>query len=149
MKHMVALWGGKRWWTTIIFLFIGAVALIAAFLVGVADNLPGLVLVYVAVTAFMLALVHTWRSVKRFLILLGAALLGFPLAVVLHNLFYALAELASDFAGLVQVLGLLEVLFFLVAVVISPPGALVGAAGAAVMAILRARHKRGPDGMSL
>ncbi len=67
MKRIVALWGSKRWRTTIIYIIIGAVALIAAFLVGVADNLPGLALVYVAVTAFMLALVHTWRSVKRFL----------------------------------------------------------------------------------
>ncbi len=64
--------------------------------------------------------------------------------MVLHNLFYALAELASDFVGLVQFLGLLEVLFFLVAVVICPPGALVGAVGAAVMAISPRQAQTGP-----
>jgi len=138
-------------WTTLLLFATGGCALVAALLVGVADNLPGLVLCYVAVTAFLLALVHTWRSAKRYLILLVASLLGFPLAVILHNLFYALSEVAAEFVGLVQVLGLLEVGFFLVAVLVCPPGALIGAVGAVVTAILGARQKQdpGPDELSL
>ena len=135
--------------TTLLLFTTGGCALVAALLVGVADNLPGLVLCYVAATAFILALVHTWRSAKRYLILLVASLLGFLLTVVLHNLFYALSEVASEYVGLVQVLGLLEVAFFLVAVLVCPPGALVGAVGAVVTAILRARQKQDPDETSL
>jgi hypothetical protein len=135
----------RRRWTTLLFLAIGALALVAALLVGINDNPPGLILIYTAVTAFLLAWVHPWRSVKRFLILLGASLLGFPVAAVLHNLFYALAELAAEFVGLAQVLGFLDGVFFLIGVLVCPPGILVGAVGAAATAILRARRKDEPD----
>jgi len=134
---------------TLLLFATGGCALVAALVVGVADNPPGLVLCYIAVAAVIVALVHTWRSVKRYLILLVASLLGFLLAVVLHNLLYALSEVASEFVGLAQALGLLEVGFFLVAVLVCPPGALVGAMGAVVTAILRARQKQDPDETSL
>ena len=72
---------------------------------------------------------------RRFLILLGASLLCFPLAVVLHNLFYALGTIVADIAFLRVVLGWLEVGFFLLAVLVCPPGVLVGVAGSLVLAI--------------
>lgn len=143
MRAFLAKVGNVRLkWPTALLLVFGGGALIAAFLIGVSDNLPGLALVYAAVTAFLLAWAHTWRSLKRFLVLLGLSLLGFPLAVVLHNLFYALAELAAEFAGLAWVLGMLEVAFFLVAILVCPPGILVGAVGSVVLAIHRFRQNR-------
>ena len=129
--------------TTLVLLAVGVLALAVASVVGVADNLPGIVLVYVSVAAIVLAVVHRWRSIRRFLLLLVFSLLAFPVTVVLHNLFYALAELASDSVGLAQVLGYLEATFFIVAVLVCPPAALVGAAGAAILGIhqyLRGRH---------
>jgi hypothetical protein len=78
--------------------------------------------------------------VKSFLILLVASLVGFPLAVVLHNGFYALAEVASDVLGLSQVLGFLEVVFFLIAIFVCPPGVLIGAVGSVVLALSRFRR---------
>ena len=53
------------------------VSLIAAFIVGISDNPPGLVLCYLATVSLILAFVHTWRKVKYFLILLGASVVGF------------------------------------------------------------------------
>jgi hypothetical protein len=113
----------------------GGACLAAALLVGVADNPPGLALVYLAVTAWILALAHRWRRVRSFLILLGASLSGFLVAVVLHNLFYALGVVAADAVVLQAVLGFLEVAFFLVAVFVCPPGAVIGAVGALVLAV--------------
>ena len=102
-------------------------------------------LVYLAVSAWIVAFAHRWRRVKGFLILLAASLVGFPLSVVLHNVFYALAEVASDVAGLSQALGFLEVVFFLIALLVCPPGVLIGAVGSVVLALSRFRRERISD----
>jgi hypothetical protein len=98
---------------TLALLAAGCVFLAAALVIGIGDNPPGLVLVYLAVSAWIVAFAHRWRRVKSFLILLVASLFGFPLFAVLHNVFYALAVVASDVAGLSQALEFLEVVFFL------------------------------------
>jgi hypothetical protein len=128
---------------TLALLAVGSVFLAAGLVLGIGDNPPGLVLVYLAVTVWMVAGVHRWRSVKRFLLLLAASLVGFPLFVVLHNLFYALAEVTSDVVALSQGMGFLEVLFFLVALFVCPPGVLIGAVGSVVLAL--SRRRRGGD----
>lgn len=145
MKRTLSRWSNWRRGIKLTFLGTAAIALVAALLVGVADNPPGLALVYIAVTAFILAWVHSWRTIRHFLILLVVSLVGFPVAVVLHNLFYALAQLASGFVGLAQVLGVLDATFFVVAVLVCPPGAVVGAVGAAALAVRNFfRNRRGP-----
>jgi hypothetical protein len=123
----------------------GCVSLVVALLIGVGDNPPGLVLCYIAATGFVVAWVHTWRTVRRFLILLGASLIGFPVFTILHNLFYALGEVASGVRVLAPVLASLEVAFFLIAVLVCPPGVLVGAVGSAILAIIHFKGKRISD----
>ena len=133
MKRLLGLTGMKRTRkVTLVLVTICCVSLIVAFLVGISDNLPGLLLCYVAVTALILAFVHTWRQVKRFLILLGASLIGFPLFVILHNLFYGLGQVAADIIVLGYLLECLNAVFFLVAIMVCPPGVLIGAVGSVV-----------------
>ena len=134
--------GGRQRRATLLLIAAGFASLSAAIVLGIPDNPPGLALVYLAVTAWILALAHRWRRVRSFLILLGASLLGFPLAVFLHNLFYALGTMVADTAPLRVVLGWLEVGFFLVAVLFCPPGVLIGAVGSLVLAIRRWRGVR-------
>jgi hypothetical protein len=131
--------GDRQKSVTLLLVAAGLVSLSAAIILGIPDNPPGLALVYVAVTDWILAFALRWRQVRSFLILLGASLLGFPLAVVLHNLFYALGIMVADVAPLRVVLGWLEVGFFLLAVLVCPPGVLIGAAGSLVLAIRRVR----------
>ncbi|MDY6875894.1 MAG: hypothetical protein SWK90_06805 [Chloroflexota bacterium] len=133
MKRSLGLTGMKRSRkVTLVLVTLCCVSLIVAFLIGISDNPPGLVLCYIAVTALILAFVHTWRQVKRFLILLGASLIGFPLFVILHNLFYALGQVAADVIVLGTLLEFLHVVFFLVAIMVCPPGVLIGAVGSVV-----------------
>jgi hypothetical protein len=132
----------RRW--TLGLLAAGCVFLAAGLVLGVADNPPGLALAYLAVSAWILAFAHRWRRVKSFLLLLAASLVGFPVLVVLHNLFYALAEMAAGIAGLRQVLGFLEVVFFLLAVLVCPPGVLIGALGSGLSALRRRRSGGNP-----
>lgn len=124
---------------TLALLAVGSVFLAVGLVLGIGDNPPGLALVYLAVTAWMVAVVHRWRRLKSFLLLLAASLIGFPLSVVLHNVFYALAEVTSDLVALSQVLAFLGVLFFLLAVLVCPPGVLIGAVGSVVLALRRRR----------
>lgn len=131
----------KLRWTTLALIAAGCAFLAAGLVIGIGDNPPGLALVYLAVSAWIAAFAHRWRRVKSFLILLVASLVGFPLFVVLHNVFYALAEVASDVVGLSQVLVFLEVVFFLIAIVVCPPGVLIGAVGSVVLALSRS-HQR-------
>ena len=133
MKSFLGLAGMKRSRkVTLVLVALCCVSLIVAFLIGISDNLPGLLLCYIAVTALILAFVHTWRRVKRFLILLGASLIGFPLFVILHNLFYGLGQVAADVIVLGTLLEFLHVVFFLVAIMVCPPGVLIGAVGSVV-----------------
>ena len=133
MRRLIGLTGMKRSRkVTLVLVTLCCVSLIVAFLIGISDNLPGLVLCYVAVTALILAFVHTWRQVKRFLILLGASLIGFPLFVILHNLFYGLGQMAADIIVLGPLLEFLHAVFFLVAIMVCPPGILIGAVGSVV-----------------
>ena len=73
------------------------------------------------------------RKLRFFLLLTGYSAAGFVLGVVLHNAFYALAMLAADIPALPAVLNILEVGFFLVAVILCPLGLLVGLIGTIVM----------------
>jgi len=124
------------------FVVLCCVLLIAAFIVGISDNPPGLALCYLATVSLILAFVHAWRKVKYFLILLGASVIGFAVFAVLHNVFYALAEISSDIVVLSQVLKFLDVASFLVAIFVCPAGLLIGAIGSVVMAVIYFKKKR-------
>jgi hypothetical protein len=114
---------------TLLFLAISCLSLISAFIVGISGNRTGITLCYIAATALILAFTHKWRKMKNFLILSGLSVLGFGVFVVLHNLFYALAELAADIIVLRYVLEFLHAAFFLIALILCPSGLVIGAVG--------------------
>jgi hypothetical protein len=118
------------------------VLLIAAFIVGISGNPPGLALCYLATVSLILAFVHTWRKVKYFLILLGGSVIGFAVFAVLHNVFYALAEISSDIVVLSQMLKFLDATSFLVAIFVCKAGFLISAVGSLVMAVAYFKKKR-------
>ena len=103
----------------------GAVSLV----IGVSDNPPGIILLYIGLTCFAGAWVWNWSSPRDFWILLVTSLAAFPVGVILHNLFYALGTLVEGSLILSGLLGFLDALFFLVAVMAVGPTALVGLIG--------------------
>ena len=112
-----------------------------AIVVGVSDNIPGVVLCYLATVTLIVAPIRTWRKTKRFLILLVAAVIGFFVFVFLHNAFYALTILTSHIAALSHLLEAFHVVSFIIAVFLCPAAFLVGAVGSIVCAI-RGRRKQ-------
>jgi hypothetical protein len=69
---------------TLILLAICGLLAITAAVAGIDDNLPGILLAFLAATAFVLAFVHPWRTVKKFMLLLLASVLGFILYIILN-----------------------------------------------------------------
>jgi hypothetical protein len=127
----------------IAFLVIGSLLVIAAGVVGIADNPPGILLCYGGITSIILAFVHRWRTPRSFFKLLGWSFLGFVVAAVLHNVLYGLGH---AFPGLpAWILWLLEaahVAFFLIAVLLCPPGFLVGLFGYLTVGIWKLATRR-------
>ena len=102
---------------------------VAAFLIGISDNIPGIILLVVSISAAFGVWVWNWRYPRKFWILLGAATLSFPVGVVLHNLFYALGTLVSEYKILAGALGFIEAVFFIIAVLFAGPAALTALIG--------------------
>ncbi len=109
---------------------------IGAVLIGVSDNMPGIVLCYLATTVLFIALIRNWRELRKFLILLGASFVGFFISVFLHNILYALI-----FVRMLNKPDLDEPFFFIIAIFVCPIGFLVGAVGSVVLFIKRRRAK--------
>lgn len=124
---------------TVGMLALCGVLVVAGLLVGVSDNPPGIALCGMAAVALILAFAHRLRTWQRMLVLAGGSLVGFPVFAALHNLFYAFGQGVGDLAIVRPVLEFLHALFFIVAVLVCPPGVLVGLLGAVVQALLRRR----------
>lgn len=106
---------------------------LAALLVGVSDNPPGIVLVALASVALVAAAVHPWRTPGPFVFLLVASIIGFVVLVVLHNLLDGVAGLMSDGNVLRLLVQGIGVTAFLLAIFVLPAAVLVGAGGAIIM----------------
>lgn len=127
---------------TLLWVVLCCGSLIAAFIVGISGNLPGLALCYVAAISIILAFVHFWRRVKYFLILVGASAVGFFVFALSHNVFYGLGIMASDIIVLHHLLEVLHVASFLIAIFVCPAGFLVGVVGSAVTVITCFKKRR-------
>jgi len=114
---------------------------ISAIVVGVSDNIPSIVLCYLATVVLAVAATRTWRKTKRFLILVVASVIGFFVFVVLHNVFYALTILTNHIAALSHLMEAFHVVFFIIAVFLCPATFLVGAVGSIVCAIIERRKQ--------
>jgi len=117
--------------------------IISAIVVGVSDNVPGIVLCYLATIVLVVAPTRNWRKTKRFLILLGVSVIGFFVFVFLHNAFYALTILTSHIAALSHLLEAFHVISFVIAVFLCPAIFLVGAVGSIVCTITGRRKQAG------
>jgi len=100
-----------------------------AFLIGVADNPPGILLLYIALVCLAWIWVWNWKSPRNFWTLLGISLVAFPVGVILHNLLYALGTLVIEIPILAGLIEFLHAFFFLVAVMAAGPTALVALIG--------------------
>jgi hypothetical protein len=69
---------------------------LAAVIVGIGDNPPGIGLVYLATIALVLAFVHPWQNPKQYLYLLCSSVLALAVFAVLPKV---LSGMAGNFGG--------------------------------------------------
>jgi len=119
-KIMVIQWG---------LLGLGLGLGIVAVILGVSDNPPGIILLFISLICLAGAWVWNLPAPKDYWLILLISLAAFPIGVILHNLFYGLATLVSAIPLLLGVMEFLHVFFFLVAVVAVGPTALVALIG--------------------
>jgi hypothetical protein len=125
---------------TLILLVICGLSAIAAAAVGIDDNPPGILLAFLAATAFVLAFVHPWRTARQFRFLLYASVLGFALFAILNNVFAAVAHNSATAGALQNLLQGLAVAAFFLATLICPAAFIVGAVGSVAM-FIRSRRR--------
>lgn len=125
---------------TIVFLGICILAGIAAAVVGIDDNPPGIFLAYLAAIALVLAFVHPWRTARQFLYLLIGSVLGHALSAILNNLIAAVAHAPGTTGVLQKLLQGFAVAAFILATLICPAAFIVGAAGSVAMLIRNRRR---------
>lgn len=130
--------------TTVALLAACAVLALGAAAVGINDNLPGLLMGFLAAVALVLAVVHPWRTEEQYRYLLWGSLAGSVVLAFLHNWLEALAHSAPGSGVLHGILTAIAVASFLIAVVVGPPAFVVGLCGAVVMSIRNRRHPTTP-----
>jgi hypothetical protein len=135
-----ALLSGRK--LTVLFLAVAAVATTGALVIGINDNPVGIMALYVASASLILAWAHRFRRAKQFVILLVASVVGFPVAVVAHNLLYGLGEWAKEATVVVGIAEFFHVLFFFAAILICPAGVVIGAVGSLVVWGAQRRMRR-------
>jgi uncharacterized membrane protein (UPF0136 family) len=125
---------------TLILLAICGLLAITAAAAGLDDNLPGIILAFLAATAFVLAFVHPWRTARKFIFLLLASVLGFVLYIIL-NIILDVAAQASSTSALQDVLQspVVNALSIIIVMVCSA-AFIVGAVGSVAM-FIRNRHR--------
>jgi hypothetical protein len=115
--------------STLLLLGATLILAIAASLVGISDNPPGIALLYGAGLTFALAIAHRWASPKKFGLLFLGSLVGFFIMVVIHNFAEVGAHRISNLPVLAFLLSAISVIGFIAAVIICPMTGLVGAIG--------------------
>ena len=130
---------------SLIILAICGLLVIAAVVIGINDNLPGILLAFLAATAFVLAFVHPWRTARKFIFLLLASILGFVLLIVLNIILDTIAQNPSATGALQDLLQSLIVdAFSIIIAMICSAAFIVGAVGSVAMFIRNHRQKTNP-----
>ncbi len=120
----------------IILLVICGLLAIAAAVVGINDNPPGILLAFLAATAFILAFALPWRTTKKFMFLLLASVLGFVLFAILNIIFDSVIQDPATSGALRDLIQspAIDALNLIIAM-ICPAAFIVGAVGSVAMFI--------------
>jgi len=118
---------------TYIYLFLSVISIVAAMIVSIPDNPPGIILSFIGSILFVFAFTYNWEKPKPYIILLISSVFGFVLFAVLHNVFEGIGK-----GTFLEAVG---GFFFLLAIFICPAGMIIGIAGSIIKAIKNEREK--------
>jgi len=127
---------------TLILLVICCLSAIASTVVGIDENPPGILLALIAAVTFILAFSHPWRTARKFMVLLLAAVLGFVLFIIVSIVSDSIVQNPASSDALQNLIEspVNEALSIIFAMLCSA-AFLVGVAGAVVM-FIRSRSQK-------
>ena len=144
-KYFSILFNPQNRNITLGLLLTGAVFVMVATSIGISDNAPGIILLFIGLVLLMLALVHFWRKERSYLILLVVCFAGGILFAILHNLLDALATKVADITFLAWLAEVSSAASFIIAVMICPVGVLLGFFGAILTYFLKRNPKKAAE----
>ena len=126
---------------TLVLLVVCGLSAIASVVVGIDDNLPGVLLALLGAIAFVLAFAHPWRITRKFMFLLLASVLGSVLFIILSIISDSIAQNPGTSGALQNLIqspayDTLNLIFAMVC----PAAFIVGAVGSVAM-FIRGRHR--------
>ena len=127
---------------TFIFAAIGCLLMASGMIVGISDNPPGIFLSFAGLIFLILAIVHPWRNIRNYQILLISGAIGFPFTAVLHNAFEAAGQYFAEISILSGIFNGIGAFFFLVAIFLCPVMILTGLAGIVYLAVKKRTLKK-------
>jgi len=127
---------------TLILLVTCCLSAIASTVVGIDENPPGILLALIAAVTFILAFSHPWRTARKFMFLLLAAVLGFVLFIIVSIVSDSIVQNPASSDALQNLIEspVNEALSIIFAMLCSA-AFLVGVAGAVVM-FIRSRSQK-------
>ena len=134
-NHFKLLFIGENRRITLLLIALAIIAITIGLIIGISDNPPGIIILYAGILLLIISFIHTWRKIRPFLILLLISSVAVPVFVVLHNIFFGIAELNSDARLLYEVLSFFDAMSFIIALIICPSGIVVGLGGALILFI--------------
>ena len=123
-------------------LLIFGVLVIAIIFIGL-DNIPGLVLGYLATTVLIVALTHAWRKIRNFIILFFVSLVGiFFLSFLYMEVIYRLAYVIGGVNALQSTfMSVIHMIISNIILFAGPVGMLVGIVGSLILFVRRIRDR--------
>lgn len=101
----------------IMLVLLGAALITVALIIGIDDNLPGILLCYAGITSITFAFIHHWKKPKNYVTLLVASIIGFVVFAILHNVLESVGA------------GIIGAGFFIIAVFVCPVTFLISLVG--------------------
>lgn len=135
-KHFLRLFEPANRRLTVSFSIAGLVFIITAVIIGIADNIPGIVLLYAGLFCLFLAVTHIWKQVKSFgtLAAVCASILAVMVAAISLLSSLNLIPLHNPPTQIDELLG---AFVFMLILLVCVPGIIVGIAGMAYRKILQ------------
>lgn len=127
---------------TLIYAALGCLLMASGMIVGISDNPPGIYLSFAGLTFLILAIVHPWRNIRHYQILLIAGAIGFPFTAILHNAFEAAGQYFLEITLLSGLFNGIGAFFFLVAIFLCPVLIFTGIGGIIYLSIKKKAAKK-------
>lgn len=125
-KHFILLFDSTHLWWTISLFALAVLLIVIASIIGIADNLPGIILMYAGIISLLFAFTHPWKKAMNYVILavvcIGIFLLGLLVVMILDKIG---GDRKINLDGIVEGFALLVLI----------PGILTGIIGAIICAV--------------